>query len=586
MISPMNIEHFYDLAFSQKSIKLLRQIILHLSVNGKFRRPNPNKYEEFTNKDSWQSKRLGELVQLVNGRAFKSTEWKSSGLPIVRIQNLNNQDAEFNYCDPTNLDSKHRVETGTLLISWSGTPGTSFGAFIWERGSAALNQHIFKCIPTNHKIEIRFLQLAVNSQLETIIANTNGGVGLQHITKNKLEDLEISFPSLIEQRDIVETYFETYKLLNSLEQSIQIRNDNIESFFKSLIEQINKERIASKSQKLKNLRATLKIISEPITNIKHIEYFRQIFRDMAVRGYFSANAKKLFKSIPIQDIASLQNGYAFKSEWFSNSGTRLLRNINITPHSTRWSETAHIGNDRAAEYQRFLLNENDIILSLDRPFISTGTKSAKIVPTDLPCLLVQRVGRFVIKNDEMTSDFLLLWTHSTDFFNQVTPGRSSGVPHISARQVEQSIIYKPPANEQVKITKKIQEISLVCDQLEREISARNSLHDEYLNCISNRYLNNGRQFIPTPSAPDVNSTRISASTPKEPMFMKDEPITTLEQLLLCLEHLGGETSPDILIAHSGLNDNIELFFDLLRQGRSEGSLAIPLGRNAISHRKD
>lgn len=586
MINPMNIEHFQAFELSQKSIQLLRQVILHLLVSGKFRRPKTNESEEFTNKDSWQSRRLSELVQLVNGRVFKSTEWKTSGLPIVRIQNLNNKDAEFNYCDPTDLDSKHRIETGTLLISWSGTPGTSFGAFIWERGSAALNQHIFKCTPTNHNIELRFLQLAVNSQLETIIANANGGVGLQHITKNKLEDLEIFFPSLLEQREIIETYLETYELLHSLEQSIQEKNDGIESFFKSLIERINKERIASKSQKFKNLNAVLKIIEGSTTNIKHIEYFRQIFRDMAVRGYFSANAKKLFKSIAIQDVASLQNGYAFKSEWFSNSGTRLLRNINITPHSTRWSDTAHISNDRAAEYQRFLLNENDIILSLDRPFISTGTKSAKILPTDLPCLLVQRVGRFVMKNDDMTADFLLLWTHSTDFFNQVTPGRSSGVPHISARQVEESIISKPSTDEQVKITKKIQEISFACDELEREISARNSLHDEYLNCISNIYLNNGRQFIPTPSAPETNSTRISASTSKEPMFMKDQPITTLEQLLLCLEHLGGETSPDVLIAHSGLSDNIELFFDLLRQGRSEGSLVIPLGQNAISHRKD
>ena len=36
----------------------------------------------------WTRLRLGEICEAVNGRAFKSSEWTESGLPIVRIQNL------------------------------------------------------------------------------------------------------------------------------------------------------------------------------------------------------------------------------------------------------------------------------------------------------------------------------------------------------------------------------------------------------------------------------------------------------------------------------------------------------------------
>jgi len=40
-----------------------------------------------------------------------------------------------------------------------------------------------------------------------------------------------------------------------------------------------------------------------------------------------------------------------------------------------------------------MLKAGDLVLSLNRPFIATGTKVAQIQPSDLPALLVQRVAR-------------------------------------------------------------------------------------------------------------------------------------------------------------------------------------------------
>lgn len=42
-------------------------------------------------------KRLGDIATYVNGYAFKPTDWKNKGLPIIRIQNLTNPDSPFNY---------------------------------------------------------------------------------------------------------------------------------------------------------------------------------------------------------------------------------------------------------------------------------------------------------------------------------------------------------------------------------------------------------------------------------------------------------------------------------------------------------
>ena len=47
--------------------------------------------------NDWDKVRIGDALRLINGRAFKPSEWRERGLPIVRIQNLNNAEAPFNY---------------------------------------------------------------------------------------------------------------------------------------------------------------------------------------------------------------------------------------------------------------------------------------------------------------------------------------------------------------------------------------------------------------------------------------------------------------------------------------------------------
>ena len=47
----------------------------------------------------WALTSIGDIVSLINGRAFKPEDWSNKGLPIVRIQNLNDPDKSFNYCN-------------------------------------------------------------------------------------------------------------------------------------------------------------------------------------------------------------------------------------------------------------------------------------------------------------------------------------------------------------------------------------------------------------------------------------------------------------------------------------------------------
>ena len=125
-----------------------------------------------------------------------------SGLPIVRIQNLNNPGSPFNRYDGK-VEEKFHLYGGELLFAWSGTPGTSFGAHIWSGGEALLNQHIFNVHFPEDCIYKQYFKLALNQRILDLIGVAHGSAGLQHVTKPVFESTLVPLPPLAEQRRIV-----------------------------------------------------------------------------------------------------------------------------------------------------------------------------------------------------------------------------------------------------------------------------------------------------------------------------------------------------------------------------------------------
>ena len=178
--------------------------------------------------------KLGELFTFKNGRAFKKTEWSETGLPIIRIKNLNDSDAGFNYFEG-DYDRAIEVNEGDLLFSWSGTVGSSFGPHIWSRKKGVLNQHIFK-IGYQKPIVRDYAYYALAEITSEIEKSVNGAVGLVHVTKADLNQFEIPVPPLAEQERIVGILDEAFEGIAAATAQAEKNLHNARELFQSVLQ--------------------------------------------------------------------------------------------------------------------------------------------------------------------------------------------------------------------------------------------------------------------------------------------------------------------------------------------------------------
>jgi type I restriction enzyme, S subunit len=162
----------------------------------------------------WEVVTVGNIGQYINGYPFKPQDWGNSGLPIIRIQNLNDPSKRYNYYSGK-IDDKYLIHKGDILISWSA----SLGTYLWNLGDAWVNQHIFKAIPDESKINRDFFYWAMIYTIERIAKNARGST-MHHVTGKEFKQSELAVPLIrSEQRRIA---FVLATVQNAIEQQNEL----------------------------------------------------------------------------------------------------------------------------------------------------------------------------------------------------------------------------------------------------------------------------------------------------------------------------------------------------------------------------
>ena len=173
-------------------------------------------------------KKLGDIATYINGYPFKPEDRGECGLPIIRIQDLTGNTYDLGYYDGK-YPERIEINNGDILISWSA----SLGVYVWNRGKALLNQHIFKVVFDKVEINKRYFVYAVQFKLKEMEAKTHGAT-MKHIVKKDFDSTLIPYPSLKEQSRIAETIDSIAKSINMRQKQLQKLDDLVKARFVEL----------------------------------------------------------------------------------------------------------------------------------------------------------------------------------------------------------------------------------------------------------------------------------------------------------------------------------------------------------------
>ena len=172
-----------------------------------------------------EQKRLGDIATYINGFAFKPEDRSTVGLPIIRIQDLTGNAYDLGFYDGS-YPKRIEINDGDVLISWSA----SLGVYVWNRGKALLNQHIFKVAFDKCDVNREFFVYAVRHKLKEMESKTHGAT-MKHIVKKDFDNTLIPFPTLNEQGKIAKLLDTAATIISARQQQLQKLDNLIKARF-------------------------------------------------------------------------------------------------------------------------------------------------------------------------------------------------------------------------------------------------------------------------------------------------------------------------------------------------------------------
>lgn len=314
---------------------------------------------------AWKKFRLGEILTLINGRAYGKSEERTEGTPVLRIQNLNGGERWF-YSD-LNLPANKYCDNGDLLFAWSAT----FGPYIWWGSKVIYHYHIWKieCGPLLDKKFAFYLLQHITQRVKS----AGRGISMLHMTKSGMEDWEVEIPPLPEQR----------RIAGILDQAVALR------------------RLRRRS----------------LVRINHLI-------NAAVER---SEQRSGSATLPLPKAFWFQEGPGVRNWQFVDEGVKLLNVSNVTKDGRLEPERSKNRvsfAEASGKYAHFLVDAGDLIMPCSGiPIAKDGfleTRAAFAEPEHLPLCMNTSTIRFKALRNDLDLVFLRGWLQTIEFRRQIT----------------------------------------------------------------------------------------------------------------------------------------------------------------------
>ena len=224
----------------QTIIKQTKNKILDLAIHGKLVPQAPNDEPaikllkrinpDFTPCDNghytnlpkgWAICKLSDLCRIENGFAFSSNDYKSQGIPLVRISNITHNTIDITDCVYVEgiTDNKFKISKGDLLIAMSGATTGKMGVYLFDE-IAYLNQRVGNIkILNKSSLFPDYRNIYMQSKVDEILKIAYGGAQ-PNISASVIGNFDFPLPPYKEQIRIVETVQRIFDQLDTITESL------------------------------------------------------------------------------------------------------------------------------------------------------------------------------------------------------------------------------------------------------------------------------------------------------------------------------------------------------------------------------
>ena len=522
-----------------KRIKAEKQRLIDEKIIKKEKSLPPIEEEEipFNIPNNWEWVRLGNIIQVINGYAYKSNEYvKESKYQLIRLGNVKNNFLKLNiseiYLDKTVIEKTdlQRIKENDILVTLTGTRGRRdyfYTVRVSENDLKSkelyLNQRVGN-LRIFKEIESKYINILLKSGyiLDKIFLTETGTANQGNIGTEEVKKLVLCIPPIEEQKRIVSKVEKLQSIIKDLKE-IYIKNQsNRENLKKSLLSEIESQ--SSDKDLLKNLETVFTNFDKIIKTKEDIKDIRNLILSLAIKGKLveqredDEKASELLKRIkaekqrlidekvikkekPLPPIEDEEIPFDIPNSWewvrlgevskIVRGGSPRPINLYLTDASDgiNWIKIGDTEKD------------GKYINSAKEKIKKEGIKKSRFVKKgDFLLTNSMSFGRPYILNIDgcvhdgwlIISDYqknydidFLYYMLSSEFtylqFSKNVSG--SVVKNLNIEKVITSIFPLPPIEEQKRIVSKVESLMKICDLLEEKITLNEKISDKLLESI-------------------------------------------------------------------------------------------------------
>lgn len=435
---------------------------------------------------TWSIKKFGEICKIQGGYAFKSSDYKKQGVPLIRISNLVNGEVQLDSNTVFLSEDeiyKHQdllLKTGDVLVALSGATTGKMAAFNQDI-TALLNQRVgrFKIL-SNEITNDKYIKWLV-TYLRPIVLEYAYGAAQPNISPSQIEDIEVPFPPIHEQLRIVAEIEKQFTRLDAGVAALKRLQKNLKRYRASVLKAACEGKLVPTEAELARQEGReyehASVLLERILKERREKWMQQHPGKKYVepKGPDTSNLPELpegwvysmlapLLSLDREGIKTGPFGSLLKKHEHKTSGIPVLGIENIMPMRYIPGNRIFITHFKAKELSSYNIIADDILIS------RSGTVGEV-------CVVPQSIGdsrfstniiRVVLnKSIVLPSFFSLLFNGSPFILKQISNLCSGSTRDFLNQKILNSLCFPfPPIEEQRRIIDKIEIIFSSTDRIE------------------------------------------------------------------------------------------------------------------------